>query len=554
MAYVLTDESNYEDIADAIREKTESSDTYTPSEMAGAIRSIPTSVTGVKGNAESTYRTGNVNITPANIGAKALQASVASPSASGTAIEFIDTISQDAQGVITPTKKTVREATTSQSGLMSGTDKSRLDSIRSSMLKELKYYLDLPYPIKTGTCAKMEEYPDPNIGCAKIDILTAEDNTPDKWLFGKSPYYAYVANTQMELDDLDARATAAEADITALQSALAASEAKRMAMYPTGTLTGPVAAFPDGAEDVPVKALTVNITSQTGVTGLTLTHTGKNLWPDPYDPVPVRAPYYKPVFVGDNTVTLSTTMPKNTSNSTNLFLLAGIQTGGAVSGTNGVSANTPRTVTAIDGYVTVCYRNADGVDPRDYNTQLEIGDAATDFEAYQAPDEYTITFPAEAGTVYGGTLDVTNGLLTVNAEYMALPTIAGTAVSGTTRRWYTYPNYTGKRVVSCDSLTASDINRSSDVGYAFMGTDGRICVTPPWAQEITTVSDFNAALAEHPINIVLTTTPVSYQLDPVEVRTLLGANTFSADAREVAVTYRADIALYIARKIAETNT
>lgn len=33
-----------------------------------AIGSLPTGVTGVKGDAESTYRTGNVNITPANIG------------------------------------------------------------------------------------------------------------------------------------------------------------------------------------------------------------------------------------------------------------------------------------------------------------------------------------------------------------------------------------------------------------------------------------------------------------------------------------------------------
>ena len=63
MAYVLTDESNYEDIADAIREMNGTSDTYTPSQMAGAIRSIRAGVTGVKGNAESSYRTGDVNLT-----------------------------------------------------------------------------------------------------------------------------------------------------------------------------------------------------------------------------------------------------------------------------------------------------------------------------------------------------------------------------------------------------------------------------------------------------------------------------------------------------------
>lgn len=35
-------------------------------------------VSGVKGNSESTYRTGNVNITPANIGALAVSATMTS--------------------------------------------------------------------------------------------------------------------------------------------------------------------------------------------------------------------------------------------------------------------------------------------------------------------------------------------------------------------------------------------------------------------------------------------------------------------------------------------
>lgn len=42
MALKITDEQNYHDIADAIRSKLGSSDTFLPSEMAGAIESIPT--------------------------------------------------------------------------------------------------------------------------------------------------------------------------------------------------------------------------------------------------------------------------------------------------------------------------------------------------------------------------------------------------------------------------------------------------------------------------------------------------------------------------------
>lgn len=86
-------------------------------------------VSGVKGDAESTYRTGAVNLTAANIGAKAVQAAVSDPTASGTAIEFLSGISQDAQGVITPAKKTVASASTTQDGLMSLLDKAKLDGI-----------------------------------------------------------------------------------------------------------------------------------------------------------------------------------------------------------------------------------------------------------------------------------------------------------------------------------------------------------------------------------------------------------------------------------------
>ena len=49
---------------------------------------------------------------------KLKQTAVTSPNASSTAIAFIDTISQDANGVITATKKTVQNATTGQAGVV----------------------------------------------------------------------------------------------------------------------------------------------------------------------------------------------------------------------------------------------------------------------------------------------------------------------------------------------------------------------------------------------------------------------------------------------------
>ena len=44
MSYVITDSQNYSDIAAAIRQKTGSANTYTPSQMSVAITNIPQSI------------------------------------------------------------------------------------------------------------------------------------------------------------------------------------------------------------------------------------------------------------------------------------------------------------------------------------------------------------------------------------------------------------------------------------------------------------------------------------------------------------------------------
>ena len=62
-------------------------------------------------------------------GKKAKQSAKTDPTASGTAAAFIDSITQNANGEITATKKSVRDASTSQSGLMSAADKTKLNGI-----------------------------------------------------------------------------------------------------------------------------------------------------------------------------------------------------------------------------------------------------------------------------------------------------------------------------------------------------------------------------------------------------------------------------------------
>lgn len=93
-----------------------------------AITLSNTGVLGVKGSSESSYRKGNVNITAANIGL----GNVENKSSSTIRGELTKSNVTTALGYTPPTQDT---ATTSASGLMSATDKSKLDGIEDGANK-----------------------------------------------------------------------------------------------------------------------------------------------------------------------------------------------------------------------------------------------------------------------------------------------------------------------------------------------------------------------------------------------------------------------------------
>jgi hypothetical protein len=68
MSTITTDNTYYSDIGNAIRAQLESTQMYTPAQMANAILNI-SNVKGIKGDAETEYRTGYVSLSPENIGA-----------------------------------------------------------------------------------------------------------------------------------------------------------------------------------------------------------------------------------------------------------------------------------------------------------------------------------------------------------------------------------------------------------------------------------------------------------------------------------------------------
>ena len=168
---------------------------------------------------------------------------------------------------------------------------------------------------------------------------------------------------------------------------------------------------------------------------------------------------------------------------------------------------------------------------------IELGSIATSYEPYQG-NTYTI---ALGQTVYGGTLDVTSGVLTVN-------TIFGSKIlsdsdfeavsSGTNTKHYRYYG----------AFLASQIQN----------TNKAICNVAPYAYNSNDAPHFyptwNSSQQQSRLEIWLPhdtptsteiqvcaelATPITYQLTPTEVEMLVRDNTIWSDADSVEVEYAA---------------
>ena len=127
------------------------------------------------------------------------------------------------------------------------------------------------------------------------------------------------------------------------------------------------------------------------------------------------------------------------------------------------------------------------------DVQVELGSTATTYEPYQGTT-LTVDWTTEAGTVYGGSLDVTTGVLTVTDANIA--------------------SYNGETLPST-WISDRDVYAS--------GT------TPTTGAEVVYKLD----------------TQQAYQLTPQQLNTFLGTNNIFSDCSSVEVEYRADTKLYI---------
>ena len=336
----------------------------------------------------------------------------------------------------------------------------------------------------------------------------------------------------------------------------------------TGKKSGAVVAFGDGAGDLPVKDLNVEIKATQSGTGdpspsnvrpisgwanVGVARAGKNLLDSNKTDltyVTTTAQRYAVTFEGAGTYAVSA---QTLSESRNVY--AKVYSGGTygtsytvVSGTT----VTTRTFTLNDGDVLIVYSEFSSASQYERakevlaTVQVELG-TATSYEPYTGT---TVTI-ALGQTVFGGELDVTSGVLTITHAKI---TLDGTQSIRTTNwnpktntvGWlYNYSvtnNLLGTPRTSvpdlkCDSLTPTMYNSLSQSDVEGIGMyDTNYCglVVRMADTSLTTESAINTYLASNPIDVVFPLAqPVTVQLTPTEIETLQGNNTIFADSGDI---------------------
>ena len=338
--------------------------------------------------------------------------------------------------------------------------------------------------------------------------------------------------------------------------------------------SGPVAHFEDGADDMPLKACTVQIMPVqaegtptpsdplpiSGWTGMNVSHTGTNL----FDKTKITAGKYV-----NNVGGLSASANFNASDYTPIPRGASLYTVETSSFGSSYFAFydaskafissekqnlTSMHVTAPENavYVRFCVHN-DKLDV----ARLEVGHTVSEYAAYNGTN-IPISFPAAAGTVYGGSLDLVRGKLTVTYIFRELDE---------TENWTWDTQYTNPLVQVSSVFSKSQVKTSTQMvfsnqalfvraensnvapGYFTLrsyGKDFRFGI------DTSVFANLDAWLAHveaHPIEVcVLLAEPIEYDIDPVILRTLASGhiNNIWADTGDIAVTYPADTKLFIA--------
>lgn len=179
-----------------------------------------------------------------------------------------------------------------------------------------------------------------------------------------------------------------------------------------------------------------------------------------------------------------------------------------------------------------------------YNHQLEEGSTATAYEPYAESNDITISF---GQTVYGGTLDVENGEVTITQVAMQINPNdwLQSQTYNTLFFWNNFTNYSASKRVVCNKYKS--VSGASGTAQAYGKGDGTICLRSTTSaannsiyirdDSITDIATFRASMSDLQI-IYMLKNPTTISLTPEEVQLLKGVNNIWTDGDTIELTYK----------------
>ena len=270
-----------------------------------------------------------------------------------------------------------------------------------------------------------------------------------------------------------------------------------------------------------------------------------------------------------------------------------------ISGTTGSTANgfveynSSKTMVANGTAVTIPFTFTTGASTRyvrfnrkydtDTQVQLEEGSSATAYQPFAnicpisgwtglsgwVEDEYdpteqptfSVSWQTEAGTVYGGTVDVVTGVLTVEWAKKIFNGTESWWVNESRGSWLYCDNQITDSFIdnSISGFMISNLYKQTNYSAAVVIVNGEFVygLTSTVKRFVvkdtrfTTAEEFKASLATQNLEgVYKLAEPQTYQLTGQQISTLLGNNTVFVDTGSVSVTYQANLKGYIDKVLA----
>ena len=160
---------------------------------------------------------------------------------------------------------------------------------------------------------------------------------------------------------------------------------------------------------------------------------------------------------------------------------------------------------------------------------------------------YPVSWQTEAGTVYGGTVDVVSGVLMVKYGVFDLGTGTYTTTSNRASIMGFATDHNAKPPAS-DAVTGGYLaEKYKELKASGTLTSGTFAMLQS-GQLIFFYDGVNTPTGQlvYPL-----ATPTTYQLTPQQVATLLGQNNVWADCGDTSVTYKADVQRWVEKKLGQ---